>query len=406
VGIDYREPSWLRNMRILRIHNKYRFRGGEDVATDLEDALLLEKGQEISQIYFDSRDIAPRQALLVGLQTAWNQTSYNRVYAEISAWRPDVVDVQNYFPIASPAVHHAAHRLRVPVIQTLHNYRLLCPSGTFFRNGAICEDCVTHRVPWPGVVNRCYNQSAIHTSAVASMITVHRVLKTWEKAVTLILAVSEFQKAKFVEHGFPESGIVVKPNFVLDPGPPKPDGKDFIFVGRLVVEKGVMTLLKAMELVPPSVRLTIVGDGLLQPQVVEAARNNPRIRYVGVLSQAEVIKLVAQAGCLILPSEWYEPWGRVAAEAYSLGTPVIGSRMGAITEIVKDQRTGLHFTAGDAGDLARAIVWMCDHPDLVQAMRREARCEFEKKYSAEGSYPRLMNIYARAIAENQRRYAN
>jgi glycosyltransferase involved in cell wall biosynthesis len=393
-------------MRILRIHNKYRFRGGEDVATDLEDALLLEKGQEIRQIYFDNNDIGPRQALLVGLQAPWNRASYSRVYSEIAAWHPDVVDVQNFFPLASPAVHHAGRRLRVPVIQTLHNYRLLCPSGNFFRNGAICEDCVRHSVPWPGVVHRCYNRSAVYTGAVATMITVHRILKTWQKTVTLLLAVSEFQKAKFVEHGFPASRIVVKPNFVLDPGPAKEGGNDLIYVGRLVVEKGVKTLLKAMEFVPPSVRLTIVGDGLLKPLVLEAAEHNPRIQYAGLRTPAEVIELVAGARCLILPSEWYEPWGRVAAEAYSLGTPVIGSRMGAVAEMVDDRRTGLHFAAGDPQDLARAMIWMYDHPDLVKAMRLQARCEFQRKYSAEGSYGRLMDIYQQAIDENRSRYAH
>jgi glycosyltransferase involved in cell wall biosynthesis len=311
-------------MRILRIHNRYRSRGGEDIAVDLEDALLLEKGQQIRQIYFDNNHIGPRQALLVGLQASWNQASYKRVYSEISNWRPDVVDVHNFFPLASPAVHHAGRRLRVPVIQTLHNYRLLCPSGNFFRNGAVCEDCAAHSVPWPGVVHRCYNESAIYTGAVAAMTTVHRILRTWQDAVTLLLTVSEFQKAKFVEHGFTEARIAVRPNFVVDPGPPGPGGDDFVFVGRLVAEKGVKTLLKAMELVPSSVRLTIVGEGILQPLVLEAARRNPRIQYVGRRSAGELAELVGDARALILPSEWYEPWGRVAAEAYALGTPVIG----------------------------------------------------------------------------------
>ena len=283
--------------------------------------------------------------------------------------------------LASPSVYYAARKFGVPVVQTLHNYRLLCPGATFFRNGSRCEDCTRHTVPWPAVLHGCYRRSMLQTGAVSLMISVHRLLQTWKRMVSLYIAVSEFEKRKFVEHGFAERKIFVKPNFVLDPGPIGAGDGDFLFVGRLGVEKGVGTLLRAMEHAAPAIRLTIVGDGP-RPGCSKTAARNPRVRYLGRLPQSETLGLMASARCLILPSECYETFGRVAAEAFARGTPVIGSRIGAVEEIVDNGRTGILFTPGDAGDLANAMTWAYMNPKRIAEMRIEARNEYERKYTA------------------------
>jgi glycosyltransferase involved in cell wall biosynthesis len=216
--------------------------------------------------------------------------------------------------------------------------------------------------------------------------------------VSVFVAVSEFAKQKFVEGGFPESRIVVKPNFVHDAGPPGNGGDSFICVARLTVEKGIRTLLGAMDLTSPQARLDIVGEGPLESEVQAAAARNPRIRYLGVLPQRKVLELMGTAKCLIFPSEWYETFGRVAIEAYSRGTPVIAARLGAIAEIVEDGRTGFHFQPGKAEDLARVIDLVQTSTSQLASMRLEVRREYELKYTADRNYEQMMSIYERALA--------
>ena len=284
------------------------------------------------------------------------------------------------------------------MVQTLHNYRLFCPGALLFRKGAPCEGCIHSRFPWRGIVHRCYRGSALQTSAVSLMIGVHRTLHTWERTVSQFIAVSEFEKRKFVEAGFPESKIMVKPNFVLDPGGPGMGGGEFVFVGRLTPEKGVRTLLAAMALTNPSVSLAIVGDGPLESDVRSAAARDHRIRHLGRIPQGEVLDLLGGAGALIFSSECYETFGRVAVEAFSRGTPVIASRLGAMAEIVEDGRTGFHFQPGDARDLARVIDLAHGSTQELASMRLEARREFELKYTAERNYELMMTAYEHAIA--------
>ncbi len=390
-------------MRILTVHNKYKFRGGEDECRESEDAILAARGHEFSQLAFDNEAIHRGNLMRTGLQTLWRQAAYNRVRERIVEWKPDIVDIHNFFPLASPAIHHAAYSLGIPVVQTLHNYRLLCPGGTFYRNGTICEDCTRRPIPWPGVLHGCYRESVLGSSAVAAMIVLHRLLRTWRRTVTTFIAVSEFERQKFGEQGFPASRIVVKPNFVLDPGPPGAGGDDFLFVGRLAVEKGIRTMLKALELVDPAVRLKIVGDGPLAAEVRAAAERNPRIRYVGRLPQRQVLDAMGTSRCVVFPSEWYETFGRVAAESFSKGTPVIASRIGAVAEIVDDGRTGFHYRTGDPQDLARAIDRAFVSGDGLAGMRTEARLEYERKYTAERNYQMIIEIYEKAIATRQGR---
>ena len=231
------------------------------------------------------------------------------------------------------------------------------------------------------------------------MIGAHRTLRTWEKTVSQFIAVSAFEKRKFVEAGFPESKIMVKPNFVLDSGGPGTGGGGFVFVGRLVPEKGVRTLLSAMALTKAPVSLAIVGDGPLELEVRAAATTDRRICYMGRIPQKEVLELVGSATALIFPSEWYETFGRVAAEAFARGTPVIAARIGAVEEIVDDGRTGVHFTPGDPHDLSQKITWVHDNPGKLAQMRSAARQEFEQKYTAERNYGLLLEAYGRAILE-------
>jgi len=383
-------------MKILTVHNKYLNRGGEDESRESEDRLLEANGYQVRQVLFENTTIQSRSLFQVGLECSWSQPAYDRVHQAIEEWRPDILDVHNFFPLASPSIWYAGRNLRVPVVQTLHNYRLLCPAATFLRDGRVCEDCTHHALPLPGIVHRCYHGSMLQTAALALMIGMHRAMKSVDRAVSLFIVVSEFEKAKFVENGFAESRLFVKPNFVLDGGRPGQGGEDFLFVGRLSEEKGIGVLFRAMESAGEGPNLNIIGDGPLRREVEEAARRNPRIRYLGMRSQREVLEFMANARCVIVPSIWYETFGRVVAESFSRGTPVIVSKIGALAELVDDQRTGLLFTPGDSQDLASAIRYATANPARMCEMRKNARRDYEEKFTAARNLELLLAAYEMA----------
>jgi glycosyltransferase involved in cell wall biosynthesis len=283
-------------MKILTVHNRYRYRGGEDESREAEDELLAARGHEIRQIIFDNVSINFSNALRVGIQATWSHSAYLRIRDYIRTWRPDVLDVHNFFPLASPSVYYASRRMGVPVVQTLHNYRILCPGANFFRNGSVCEDCTGRIFAWPGILHGCYRDSALQTTAVALMTGVHRGIGTWNKQVDLFFVLSEFARRKFMQAGFPEERLVVKPNFVVDPGAPGSGGNEYLFVGRLSSEKGISTQLRAIKAVSsPQARFRIIGDGPLESAVRQAALEDSRIDYRGRLPLPQVMEAMANA---------------------------------------------------------------------------------------------------------------
>ncbi len=389
-------------MTVLLVHNRYQQRGGEDVVFEAEAGLLEGRGHAVDRLGVDNRAIAADGSLLaaarLGLQTVWSRDGANQVRRALRACRPDVAHFHNTFPLISPAAYYACADAGVPVVQTLHNYRLLCPAALLFRDGHVCEDCLGKLVPWPGVLHRCYRGSRAATGAVATMLAVHRLLGTWERKVDVFIALTEFARRKFIEGGLPADRIVVKPNFVYpDPGPGAHDGGYALFVGRLSPEKGIRTLLAAWERLGMGIPLKIAGDGPLADEVAWAAEHNPHVEWLGSQPLDRVYALMGAAALVIVPSECYESFPRVIVEAYAKGTPVIASDLGALAELVDDGRTGLRFRSGDPDDLAAKIEWAWTHPRELTEMGREGRREFERKYTAERNYELLMEIYQRAI---------
>jgi glycosyltransferase involved in cell wall biosynthesis len=390
-------------VNIVVAHNRYQQRGGEDESTSLEIALLRARGHKVTEFIEDNERISDLSLSRVAVRTVWSQESYRRLRCLIREQRPDVVHVQNFFPLISPAAHYAAGAEGVPVVQTLRNYRLLCANGLFFRDGHVCEDCMGKTLPWPGVVHSCYRESWAGTVPVAAMISTHRALRTWTRMVDVYIALTEFARQKFLEGGLPAKRIVTKPNFVHpDPGPGEGQGGYAMFVGRLSSEKGVGTLLEAWERLGGRIPLKVVGDGPLAGRMIEASRRPLSIEWLGRRPLEEVYSRMGEASVLIFPSEWYETFGRVAVEAFAKGTPAIAANIGAIAELVDHGRTGLHFRPGDPEDLAVQVGRALDSPAELAVMRREARAEFESKYTAEENYRRLIEIYEMAIERRRR----
>jgi glycosyltransferase involved in cell wall biosynthesis len=383
-------------MRVLLLHNRYQLPGGEDQVFAAEGELLEAHGHRVSRYTAHNDQVAGMSRYALVRATVWNQAVYRELRALIRSERPQVAHFHNTLPLISPAAYYAAQAEGVPVVQTLHNYRLLCPNALFFRDGRVCEDCLGKSFPWPGVAHACYRESRPASGTVATMLSTHRALGTWKGAVNLYVALTEFARQKFVEGGLPSERIVVKPNFIHpDPGMGQGSGDYVLYVGRLSKEKGLDTLLAAREQFGMDVPLKLVGDGPLAPQVAEAARRK-QLEWLGQLPKDQVLELMKEAKALIFPSVWYEGFPMVIAEAYAVGLPVIASDLGSMSSLIDHRRTGLRFRPGDSGELAAQVRWAITHPELLDVMRQTARARFESEYAAERNYRLLLEIYERA----------
>jgi len=399
-----RAPGEQKNghLRVVVAHNYYQIPGGEDETLRRERELLRSEGHYVKEFIRRNSEITRTDILAkvsLAARTVWGGDSRKAMRAFLQEEKPDLVHFHNTFPLMSPSVYYACRDAGIPVVQTLHNARLFCPGGSLERNHRICEDCKGKKFAWPGVLHGCYRQSRIETGVVAAMLAVHWQLKTWEKMISVYIVSTPFYRRKFIEAGFPEEKLLLKPHFVEDPGVTHCDRGYALFVGRLSTEKGVETLLRAWSDLS-HVPLKIRGEGPLMPEATEAARKSGgAIEIAPRLDRKGLNDLMSGARFLIWPSQgYYETFGYVAVEAFSCGVPVIASRVGVAEEIVQDHRTGLHFTSGDSNDLAAKVEWAWSHPSEMDAMGRIARAEYEAKYTPERNYPMLMDIYQRALA--------
>jgi glycosyltransferase involved in cell wall biosynthesis len=341
----------------------------------------------------------------VAMDCVWSRRWYREFTSLLQRTQPDVVHIHNFFPLFSPAVYYACRKAGVPVVQTLHNYRLLCPAATLYRDGHVCEECLQHGL-LRGVRHGCYQGSRLGTSALALMLQVHRRMRTWAKMVDCYIALTEFSRRKLIDGGLPAAKIRVKPNFVLpDPGMRDRRGQYALFAGRLVDPKGWPTLLAAWKQLRQPIPLVIVGDGPDRERL-ESQLNDPALRevvYRGRLSHDAMLDAIKGARFLVFPSEWYEGFPVTIAESFACGVPVICSRLGSMQEIVADGRTGLHFRPTEADDLASKIEWAWNHPEQMEAMGRGARLEFQAKYTAERNFYLLKEIYEFAMGSRPSR---
>ena len=390
-------------MTPLLVHNAYQQPGGEDTVFRAEAGLLRKQGHTVVQYCDENARANDMGSLKLAGDAVWSIGAQRKISAILREQRPTIAHFHNTFMLISPAAYYACHAADIPVVQTLHNYRLVCPAAIFYRDGEVCEDCIGRMVPWSAIIHGCYRQSRAASTVVTAMLAVHNLLRTWSRRVDIYIALSEFARRKFVEGGLPAEKIVVKPNFLEnDPGVRQGAGVHALFVGRLTEEKGLWTLLRAWRALK-HIPLKIAGDGPLKTKVAEFVQqeNLTQVQVLGQRSRAEVLALMKQARFLVFPSEWYEGFPLTIAEALACAVPVIASRLGALPEIVEDGRTGFHFTTGGADDLAAKAAWAWRHPDELAVMGQRAREMYRQNYTAERNYDMLMNVYRLAI-ENRR----
>jgi glycosyltransferase involved in cell wall biosynthesis len=386
-------------MRIVICHNLYQQAGGEDRVFADEVALLSARGHDVVTFTKHNDAVAAERPWTLAAHTVWNSPVARELAQIVNNHRADIVHFHNTLPLISPAAYYAARRAGAAVVQTLHNYRLVCPGATFYRNGSPCEKCLDTRTAWPALVHGCYRDSRAATGAVVAMLSIHRLRGTYENAVDAYIALTQFARDKLTAGGLPARKMHVRPNFMLsDPGA-GPGGDYAMYLGRLAPEKGIETLLEAWERHQPGLPLVVCGDGPLAPRVEQAAARSDVIRWLPNRPHDELMDLLGRAGVMVLPSLWYEGFPKTIVEAYSKGTPVVASRLGSMAELVHEGVTGACFTPGSAADLAAAVCRTTENSVRLSRMRMAARRQFETQYSAAASYERLLSIYEHALQE-------
>ena len=381
-------------MKVLFLHNRYRYRGGEDTAVDAELRLLQEHGIGVEIFQRDNRDLDTRESVKLIWRTMWNRQVYRQVQDHIASFRPDLVHLHNWFPQLSPAAVVAARRCGVPVVATLHNYRLLCANGLLFRDGQVCEACLGTALPWPAVRYQCYRNSRMATVVAAGALAYHQRRETWTDSIAAFIALTEFARRKFIVAGLPAEKIHVRANCVDVPAGVRPRrrGRYFLFAGRLSPEKGITTLLRAFDRFRSELR--IVGDGPDAGRVRAWCADRPWIRYLGEKPRQQVVELMQGARALIVPSHCYEGGiPMVLVEAMALAVPVVASRTGGLGEAVTCGENGLLFDPGDDGQLQRHCRRLLDEPALGQRLGEGARAVFHRRYHRERVFQQLIAVY-------------
>lgn len=387
-----------KQMKVLIVHNRYQERGGEDAVVESERALLSAHGVDVQYIQLDNDRISNLTGkLAASISVFYNRKSIDLLNAAIRNFRPDVVHVHNWFATLSPGIFWACRKQGIPVVHTLHNYRLFCATGNLSRDGRVCEECMNSALRIPGIVHGCYRESRLGTAVASSAMLMHWGLGTWRNAVDIFIALTEFGRKKFIDGGLPEHKIVVKPNFLdFDPGFRNGQRDYFLFVGRLSDIKGISTLLKCWSDANDLPPLKIVGDGPLADDVRAATALAENIEWLGSKSADEVLDLMGGAKALICSSVCYEGMPRVIIESLAVGTPVIGPRLGSYPEMIAEGKFGALFTPGDSVALA-ASVRQFEQVNAQSAMRVAARKEFQARYTGPENFKLLDSIYRRAI---------
>ncbi|MFC5263575.1 glycosyltransferase [Kribbella qitaiheensis] len=387
-------------MRVAMLHNRYRSGqpSGENTVVDQTADFLRTSGHVVDLYAQNSDEIAQmgrKDRALLPLRSVWSFSAERDLTFRLQERRPDVVHVHNTFPLFSPSVLRAAHRLDLPVVATLHNFRLMCANAVLQRDGGPCEDCVG-RIAWRGVLHGCYRESKVQSLPLATGISVHNSLHTWRRYVTTLVAPSEFVRSRYVAGGFDPEQIVVKPHAVPQAGAVREGaGDSVVFLGRLQEDKGFADLLQAWD--SSLGELVVIGDGPLRGEAEALAQRNPSVRVLGQLPWVECMEVLRSARVVVVPARSYETFGLVVVEAFAHGVPVVASRIGALAELVDDGETGALTEPGDPEGLRKALGWLVD-PTTSIACGQRARQVYLDRFTPERDLEATERIYTDAIA--------
>jgi glycosyltransferase involved in cell wall biosynthesis len=382
-------------MRILFIHNLYQYAGGEDVVLEMENNLLKNAGIETEVLIFDNKEIQGTwRKIITGIRTVYSSKSRKILAEKIESFRPDLIHVHNFFPLASPSIFYEARSRQIPIVMTLHNYRLICPGYSLFYHGKIYEASVNRIFPLDAIMKGVYRDSRFQTAAVALMTGTHKLLGTWRNKVDRYIALTEFARNKFLNSSLnvsPEK-LVVKPNFTPDYGAGGGNRSDyFLFIGRLTEEKGIPVLLETFR--KTSAKIKILGDGPLKEDILNLCSERSNVEYLGFKSKSEIVQLLQNARALVFPSTWYEGMPMTIIESFSTATPVIASDLGGPAEMIVHRENGLKFSPGSSLSLLEQLRIISEDQDLWQLLSKNARNSYLQKYTQKRNLELLIKIY-------------
>jgi glycosyltransferase involved in cell wall biosynthesis len=393
-------------MRILIVHNRYRSAApsGENRVVEQEGEALAALGHEVMRFGRSSDEIgqwpvAKKASLPV--RPIWSRETYRDLKAVLRRDRPEVVHVHNTFPLLSAAVLYACRDARIPVVATIHNYRLLCANGTFFRDGTLCRDCA-HGSPLPAVLHGCYRGSPAATAPVALAMGLHR--QAWRSLISAYVFVSGPQRDLLQEARLPPRRVFVRHNLI--PRRDRPQTARWptvVFAGRLDEAKGVRLLMEGWDSYraksgEPGLKLVIAGGGPLGDEVATWASARPSVELHGTVSADRCAELISSARAVLLPSVWRETFGLVAVEAMAAGVPPVAAGHGAFTELITPGVDGVLFSPGDPAALALAIADIEANPERYEAYGDRARQTYEQRFDPQRSMEDLLGIYRFAVA--------
>jgi glycosyltransferase involved in cell wall biosynthesis len=387
-------------MKVLIVHNSYLERGGEDAVVAAEKEMLLRWGHEVCWYWRTNEEIGQysllRKVRFVLRDILWSKKTYDDLRRIIKEEKPDIAHFHNTFLVVSPSAYDACWDAGIPVVQTLHNYRFLCPIGVFYRGNRVCEDCLRQGMK-AAVMNRCWKNSYGLTWLLVRILRYMKKNNILPRRVARFIALSEFSKQKYVQNGFPAEKFIIKPNFLdFDPGVGERRGEYVLFVGALRDYKGIITLLQSWKELEGDVGLKVIGDGPLREDVRGLA--DPReIEILGEKSLAQTIAYIKNALFVIVPSECYENFPRIIIEAFACGVPVLASDLGAMREHVQEGETGLMFRSQDRQDLIRKIRAMLEDKERLACMGRKARKRYEQHYTSEKNHEQLHAVYREVL---------
>jgi glycosyltransferase involved in cell wall biosynthesis len=379
-------------MKVVVAHNRYSSAqpSGENTVVDAEIAQLTEAGVEVLPFLRSSDEIGSlplAQKALLPLSPIYAPAAQRDLVRLIQAERPDVLHLHNPYPLISPWIVRTAHAHRLPVIQTVHNYRQVCASGVYFRDGHICHDCRGRALPLPAVRHRCYRGSAAQSLVMATALTVHR--PTW-RGVERYIALTAAIAGHLRDYGIPDERIVIKPNAIPDPGPAGPPGDGFLFLGRLSAEKGLQLLLNAWERHEDGALgpLRIVGDGPLRAVAEAAAARRSDVVFLGPQDRSGVRDQLRATAVVVACSTWDDVLPTVVIEALAAGRPVLGTALGGIPYLIGDAGWTVPPTVEAlAGALPAAGAGA---PALADA----ARTRYQTTFTPDLVTKRLLEVYA------------
>ncbi len=387
-------------LRILLVHNHLRPPSGENIVFENEKRLLREKGHEVityERNNSETDQYSAFQKVCLPGRIVWSHVVYRELIELIEDYKPEIAHFHNTFPLLSPSSYWACFRKRVPTVQTLHHFRTICPGALLFRDGRICDDCLSGTM-LSSVKHGCYKGSRLQTALIASMLLVHRLIRT-ERAITSYIVLNDFCRSIFLRGGVPPTKLFVKPNFIFDVGQATYSHHGYaLYLGRISNEKGVRTLIEAWKRIK-NCSLKIVGEGESRESLTKLAKelDLSNVEFCGYKTPDKCAELIKGAKFLVVPSEWYETFCLVIREAFMAGKPVIASRLGVLAESVTDSKTGFTFEPGNAQDLAEKVQCILRNEKLSTCMGKMARSEFEEKYTADRNYDILIDIYNKTI---------